>query len=296
MKKIVTIAAMAAAVAFGFSASAQVLYKVEKKGNDKVSYILGTHHFAPLGVVDQITILPEVIKGAEKVYGEIDMLNMGDPQELMVMQQKHLMAPADSTMAKLLLPEQVDSITTAWSTYVGDASQLPIVMQTMKPAVLSTAIAAGMAAKIFPELNPLEGIDRTMQMRAAEAGKPVAGLETMEYQMQMLYDRPISEQIESLMKTVRDIDEESKDALALSEAYVAHDISKILDLMIKAEDNNEDTMERMLYNRNADWISTLSKEMPESSLFVVVGAGHLPGDRGVLEGLKKAGFTVTPVE
>lgn len=50
----------AAAVIFGFAsaAQAQILYKVEKKGSDKVSYLLGTHHFAPLAVVDSIAEAP----------------------------------------------------------------------------------------------------------------------------------------------------------------------------------------------------------------------------------------------
>jgi len=35
--------------------------------------------------------------------------------------------------------------------------------------------------------------------------------------------------------------------------------------------------------------------MPEKSLFIAVGAGHLPGDEGVIELLRKEGFRVTPV-
>ena len=52
----------------------------------------------------------------------------------------------------------------------------------------------------------------------------------------------------------------------------------------------------MIYSRNDNWVEKLSKEMPADSLMVVVGAGHLPGDRGVIAGLRKAGFTVTPVK
>ena len=47
MKKLTSILA-AAAVVFGLAsqADAQILYKVEKQGSDKTSYLLGTHHFA----------------------------------------------------------------------------------------------------------------------------------------------------------------------------------------------------------------------------------------------------------
>jgi uncharacterized protein YbaP (TraB family) len=36
--------------------------------------------------------------------------------------------------------------------------------------------------------------------------------------------------------------------------------------------------------------------MPQKSLLVAVGAGHLPGDKGVINLLRKAGYTVTPME
>jgi uncharacterized protein len=35
--------------------------------------------------------------------------------------------------------------------------------------------------------------------------------------------------------------------------------------------------------------------MPEKSLLVAVGAGHLPGEKGVINLLRKAGYTVTPI-
>jgi uncharacterized protein YbaP (TraB family) len=36
--------------------------------------------------------------------------------------------------------------------------------------------------------------------------------------------------------------------------------------------------------------------MPENSLVVAVGAGHLPGKKGVLNLLRQAGYTVEPVK
>ncbi|MDE5875701.1 MAG: TraB/GumN family protein, partial [Muribaculaceae bacterium] len=50
-----------------------------------------------------------------------------------------------------------------------------------------------------------------------------------------------------------------------------------------------------VYDRNTNWVNILSKEMPQQSTFVVVGAAHLPGKKGVLEQLRNAGFKVTPV-
>jgi uncharacterized protein YbaP (TraB family) len=36
--------------------------------------------------------------------------------------------------------------------------------------------------------------------------------------------------------------------------------------------------------------------MAEQPTFLAVGAGHLPGENGVIGLLKKSGYTITPVE
>lgn len=283
-----------AGVAGCCEARAQILYKVEKPGSEKVSYLLGTHHFAPLSVIDSIAELPEIINNIDKLYGEFDMSVMTDPSVMMGM-QRVMMAPADSTLDKVLTPEQLELVGNTLNEYAG--TQIPLqMMYGLKPAVISTQLAQLMAMKVFPALNGIEGIDMTMQKRAREEGKPVAGLETMDFQIDMLYNRPISEQAKALMETVGNTSEEEANSVALSNAYLSHDIDKILEIMLKAEADDTDAAERLIYSRNDNWVRQLAAEMPTESLMVVVGAGHLPGDRGVIESLRKAGYTVTPVK
>jgi uncharacterized protein YbaP (TraB family) len=51
-----------------------------------------------------------------------------------------------------------------------------------------------------------------------------------------------------------------------------------------------------LYNRNANWVKQLEELMPESSLVVAVGAGHLVGQKGLINMLRKLGYTVEPIK
>ena len=82
----------------------------------------------------------------------------------------------------------------------------------------------------------------------------------------------------------------------LSNAYLNHDIDKILSMMTDMEKEDPESCERMIYSRNDNWVTKLSEEMPERSVMVVVGAAHLAGDRGVIAGLRNAGFNVTAVK
>jgi len=190
-----------AVVAWCFGAVAQILYKVEKPGNDNVSYLLGTHHLAPLAVIDSIAELPEILRGVDKLYGELDMSEMTNPSALLSMQQK-MMAPSDSTLDKVLTAEDLSRVQQVFGEYAGSAFPLQQ-LYVLKPSVLMTQLVQLMTAKAFPELaDPLQGMDITMQTRARELGKPVMGLETIEFQIDLLYGTPISGQADELMKLV----------------------------------------------------------------------------------------------
>jgi len=50
-----------------------------------------------------------------------------------------------------------------------------------------------------------------------------------------------------------------------------------------------------LNNRNKNWVKKLKTIMHERPVTIAVGAGHLPGKNGVIELLRKEGYTVKPV-
>jgi uncharacterized protein YbaP (TraB family) len=52
----------------------------------------------------------------------------------------------------------------------------------------------------------------------------------------------------------------------------------------------------LLVNRNKKWIPVMKAEMNRSACLFAVGAGHLPGTDGVIDLLRKEGYTVSPVE
>jgi len=52
----------------------------------------------------------------------------------------------------------------------------------------------------------------------------------------------------------------------------------------------------LLYHRNSNWVKKLIPLMPDKSLLISAGAGHLPGEKGVINLLRKEGYILTPVE
>lgn len=275
------------------SVNAQILWKVEKPGNDHVSYLLGTHHFAPSSVLDEIEELPGIINNTDILYGELDMQEMTKPENLQTIQMA-MIAPADSAINKILTPQQLDSLQSYWDSLSGGEIPLDLLFP-LKPAALSSQITALVSQKVLPQINPLEGIDKIMQERALSAGKKVGSLESLDFQMNLLFGLPISKQAEGLLSTIRDKSEEEK-VIKLTEAYMKHDINTILALTEAEEADDPEMLDYLLYSRNKKWTEFLQEAMKNQNLLVVVGAGHLPGSKGVIEGLRNQGYTITPVK
>ena len=61
-------------------------------------------------------------------------------------------------------------------------------------------------------------------------------------------------------------------------------------------DGTPEEKETLIYKRNDNWMKQMPEIMKQKATFFAVGAGHLPGERGLLAQLKKAGYTVEGVK
>lgn len=222
MKKLASIVVL---LSFAIASQAQILWKVSGNGAKGDNYILGTHHIAPVAVLDSLQDFGNALDNADVVIGEIDMSIMSDPMFLQQAMMGYIVAPADSTMSKLLSAEQTDSVNTVLAAYTNGIATLAQ-LDPYKPSFVGQQLAMLINMKAFPDFNATEQLDATVQTLARKAGKPVEGLETFEFQCDMLYDAPIAEQITDLMKSVRDNEKSVVKARQLADAYLTGDLDK----------------------------------------------------------------------
>ncbi len=50
-----------------------------------------------------------------------------------------------------------------------------------------------------------------------------------------------------------------------------------------------------MYKRNTDWVPKLEAFFEQDNVFVAVGAGHLRGERNVIDLLRARGYTITRI-
>lgn len=292
MKKILLLSAMCC---LAFSAGAQLLWKVSGNGADKDSYIFGTHHVAPASMIDSVAGLRAAIALCDAVYGEVASDDMMNPEAQQAMAGV-MMASADSTLTALLSPAQQDSVNAVLSKYTNGQLSLSHVAM-LKPAALVAQLGMMQSMVAFPGFDPAAQLDVTVQALAKKLGKPAHGFESLMWQAQLLFGDPVSEQIGDLMDAIAKDDRAAEYAHRLAAAYMGQNLEAISDILFDPEMGMDDKeLDKMVNDRNASWVNILIGLLPTSAILVCVGVGHLPGENGLINLLRNAGFSVTPVE
>jgi uncharacterized protein YbaP (TraB family) len=81
----------------------------------------------------------------------------------------------------------------------------------------------------------------------------------------------------------------------LTQTYKSEDLKAIYELVNDPKFMDEKSKPVMLDNRNSNWLKDMPAMMKNESVFFAVGAAHLPGKKGVIQLLQKAGYTVQPI-
>jgi hypothetical protein len=155
----------------------------------------------------------------------------------------------------------------------------------LKPfALLSFALNSQLASEM--EVT----VDEWFYQGAQQRGKKISGLETMEEQMEILEKIPN----EYIIDYFENIHKGKEDLETIITLYCRADLNQLLKLMQK--DRVMATLEQQLITcRNkkmADRIIPLINSQPT---FIALGAGHLPGQKGIIRLLEKKGYSLSPV-
>jgi uncharacterized protein YbaP (TraB family) len=159
--------------------------------------------------------------------------------------------------------------------------------------------AAGIAMSLMAMqkygFDPNSGVEKQLTAAAKVSNKPIAGLETTEFQLGIFDTLPEAEQIAFLVETAKMIDDTNSMMEKMVNMWGSADTESLAQLM------NEGMTSRTLYdalltNRNANWAKWISAQMKKPGVtFMAVGAGHLAGSTSVQALLPAYGLTATRV-
>jgi uncharacterized protein len=262
------------------------LWKVEgPKGG--VVYLLGSMHvltpeFYPLA--------PEIEKAfaaSTTLVEEVDIDEMSDPVQMMSALAKAMLTDG-RTLEQLIAPATFAEVKRR-----AEKAGLPMIaLQRMKPWLAAITLMAPtlQAAGFRPEL----GIDQHFFDRAKKGGMKRQALETLSYQLDRFDQMPMKVQEELLKTTLADLDVQSGNIATLAKAWAAGDTKGLEVLMLGAFLESPEIYERLLVERNRNWIPTVDTCLEQNAnCFIVVGAAHLVGPHGIPTLLQKKGYKVS---
>jgi uncharacterized protein len=268
-----------------------LLWEITSKEQIKASYLFGTIHLIPAKDYFWTDKMEKAFQSTDVVVFELDMNEMNDMSKMLGLMQ-HLFMHGDTTLADLLTKSDYDKLAAKMQNL-----GLPLFMfERMKPFFLTTFLSDDFSSGNIQE-GTMKSYELELTEKANRSGKTVSGLETIEFQASLFDKIPYKEQAKMLSQMLNDEseDSESNSLNQLVDLYKNQDIQRLYYYMQSEESGIETFQDDLVNTRNQQWIQPMIEKMKKQTVFFAVGAGHLPGEHGVIHLLRKQGFKVTPL-
>lgn len=261
-----------------------LLWEISGNGLSEPSYLFGTMHLLCANDARLSVNLKKAIRETEHIYFEIDMDDLGQMMNAL----KHVRMNDNVKLSDLLSKEEYDRVK---QFFEKNGSVLPFsMMERFKPYMLTSLI--GEKSMGCEQTN---GMEMSIMQEAKKYDKEILGLETAEFQAGLFDSIPYEKQAKELLNYIDSIHTFKDNTSDLVKVYREQNLQKMQELTMTEKGIGE-YMDLLVYDRNRRWIVQLADILAKSRTLVAVGAGHLPGDNGMINLLRQAGYTVKPLK
>lgn len=255
-----------------------LLWRIDSKNNEEPSYLFGTIHLPQKKFVHYSDSVYAAIQNTQLFYNEIDFLNFSlfrDPSMMSFMEEKvkHL----DSLQKTDNWKKMVDKINRKYGIHLNYDSTDQFVEFSQQ-----------FMSSFYESDEGMSIPDAMLAGHASMLGKKTGGLETHQFQFNMLYD--------IIDARVSDTTIEFEDEVAMLSSMKKFYADEQLDSLGMMIEQMHPTYKELVFDRrNKTMADSIEKHCQAQPSFFAIGAGHLGGRKGVIAVLQKKGFTVSPV-
>lgn len=261
-----------------------LLWEISGNGLKKPSFLFGTFHLLCKDDIHFSDQLLKAVKSCDEIYMEIDM----DDPSTMLSGMMYMNMRGDTTLADLYTPKEYDRL----KNYFSDTLKMPLmILQKAKPYFL--------VALLYPRMmncSSPSGVEESLVKIAKEDKKEIQGLETVQFQASVFDSIPYKWQAQELLKNIDSFSVNKKEFETMLGFYKNQQMDSLKTMLGKSEFGSDKYDDLLLNDRNKKWVKKLDTIMSKESVFVAVGAGHLVGEKGLINLLKKQGYKVRPLE
>jgi len=265
--------------------SKSFLWKIQSKTN--TVYLLGSVHLFKKELYPLSKNIEDAFDQSSVVVVEANVSSGGqiDLQQLV----EKAIYPGDDTLEKHVSRETFEVI----NKRAGALGVPPEMINKQKPWFLGLMFSSFEYLKLG--FDPNYGIDKHFLSKAT-GKKKIVELESLDYQINLLSNLSDRDQELFLMLTFKDLDTLRKDTDTFLQAWISGDtkeVERILTRNVTEDSRLYSIYETLIDNRNKTMSSKIEDFLKGGEThFVIVGAGHLVGEKGIVEILKKKGYQV----
>lgn len=277
---------------FGISTTqGQLLWKITGNGLKNPSYLFGTHHLIPIQFLDSVPGLYPAFNSAKMVVSEVVLNNLDATPAI----RKAALLPDTITIRGLLNQAEYEFVNQELTNTLRMSLDN---LNKMHPSLISKLYELELYKK-YEHFEENTQSDTYFQLVAAKKGIPIAGLETVEQQVKLLFPENIKKETQLLVASIRNKEMLIQEMREMNRLYREGNLDA---LEVLANQSNkqwnvsEEENKKLIDDRNINWVKQLPDLIKNNSCFVAVGALHLPGNKGLIKLLKNEGYKVIPVK
>jgi|TARA_R110002096_G_scaffold257381_1_gene450726 uncharacterized protein len=262
-----------------------------KLGNgDAQVYLLGSIHLLPPDMKWYGGQIEKLVDDAQEVVFEVHMTAQTQAQAQAITMQNGMLSGGD------VLSNYVSEEEYAFLQELAPKLGIPAeAIANFKPWFAS--IALSVSAIIQEGWDPDAGVDKHILEIATERQLKISGLETIEAQMETLYNHPLDAQANMLKDTISELKDIRNITLEMVDVWASGDEDRLVDTFLVPMQEQPELYAKIITGRNQNWILALENlASKKQTTLVVVGTAHLVGEGGVVDLLREKGYDVERIQ
>jgi uncharacterized protein len=272
------------AAVYPVAESKATLWKV--RGDHNTLYLLGSIHVMSKRAYPLKPVIEHAFDNANAVVFEID-LDRVTKRNFKEEFGRTALYPSGQSLSKHLSPETIDVLNTILPVYGLSLRKV----ERFKPWFLAEVLSTR-TLEMAGFSNDL-GVDLHFYRKARVVGKPVLGLETVRDQAQIFDRMDDAENEQYLLTTLYGLPEYPALMQDLVNAWTAGDVGTLDRLVNEDKRADRESHDALFSRRNSRWLPEIERfAHGNGNYLIIVGAGHLVGEDGVVAQLKRAGYSV----
>ena len=257
------------------------------RGPHSTLYLAGSVHLLPANDSALPPGFERAYADSKRLVMEMDLGNL-DPLAAASWMMEHGALPAGTTLRSILGEQRYTRV----SAVAADLGLSAEVLDNQAPWVIGLELTD--LEYLHQGFDPQQGVEEQLVHRAQSDGKPTAGLETLSEELSGLEALSRDDQVRMLDQTIDELKNSQDEMREILGAWRSGNAAKLAGLLSSEYSSFPALYRPLVTQRNQRWLPQIERFLKgDENCMVVVGSLHLVGDGGLLELLRKDGFSAT---